>query len=52
MTVEAAAAMAAIDSEFQAASLNFPASRPKKTSSYHLRLNPPQIVIDGESLKL
>ena len=46
MTVDVTAAMAAIDNEFQAASLNFPASRPKKTSSYHRRLSPPQIVID------
>ena len=50
--VLAVAAMTAMVSEFQAAALNFADSVPANTSWYHDRLNPPQRVIESESLKL
>ena len=39
-------------SEFQAASLNLADSGPVKMSMYQRKLNPPQRVIESESLKL
>ena len=52
MVVLAVAAMSAMVSEFQAAALNFADSVPVNTSRYQDRLNPPQRVIESESLKL
>ena len=39
-------------SEFHAASLNLADSGPVKMSMYQRKLNPPQRVIESESLKL
>ena len=52
MVVLATAALSAMVSEFQAASLNLADSGPVKMSMYQRKLNPPQRVIESESLKL
>ena len=52
MLVLVTAAESAMVSEFHAASLNFADSGPVKTSMYQRKLNPPQRVMERESLKL
>ena len=52
MVVLATEALSAIVSEFHAASLNLADSGPVKMSMYQRKLNPPQRVMESESLKL